>query len=281
MQTRRFIAAFLVGAALLAACGDAPLSDTGRRSTEWIGEAAPSTLPVASTEAVDEEVRVAALSLSSAAGLEWSNDVLDTSAPGMEALDVIADVWRRNGDDEEFVQAHRFDIASALPGVKFPGAVPSSVEHVTSQLIYSSGGRLDTAASAAFGLWSVPPYSQSRAVGQAAVLFIGREVPDSEAEGYIGPCGAVEIVDALGCQDLALGAIDAAEVTVPDGVRLVWWDGGYEYDLFYRTLDGPEVAELMAESMVELSRIEEEAFDAYRGVAGRLSSAGDSAAPTR
>lgn len=274
------IAAMTALVLILAACSEDSFSDVGQRSTGWIGEVnASSTIAtIAAMEIV--ESRVAALSLSSAAGLKWVNDGLDFSEPGMDAATVAGEVWRRSGRADAYVQAHRADIASALPGVKFPGAIPASVEHVTSQLVYKPNtGRLDHDIAAAFGLWSVQPYSQSRVIGQQAVLLVG--ISEDPTEEIPPACDRAQIADALGCRDISIEEMQAAELQVDGGVRFVWWDTGYRYELFYRTDDDPEVGLLMAGSMVDLAHIEEDAFEAYRGVAGRAATVDDSFAPTK
>ncbi len=261
-------------ALVLGACGDASLADVGQRSTSWIGDVeASSTTAVAATAPAVVESRVAALALTSAAGLDWVNDGLGMVGPGDDPDAVARDVWQRSGRAEAYVQAHRADIAAVLPAVKFPGAIPASVEYVTSQLIFDEGtGRLDHETTAAFGLWSVEPYSQSRAVGQQAVLVVGLNQAEEGSE-IPNACDRVEAGDAIACRDISINGRQAAEVQVEGGVKFIWWDIDYRYELFYRTSDDPDVGLLMAESMVELAHLEQQAFDAYRGVAGR--------APTR
>lgn len=264
----RVAASVVASTMLLAACGETSLGEVGQRSTDWIGDVQASSTSATTLLAQAVEARVAGLALSSAAGIEWVNDSLTISDPGLDAASVAGAVWRRSGRADAYVQAHRADIASALPGVKFPGAIPASVEHVTSQLVYRPNtGRLASDVAAAFGLWSVQPYSQSRVVGQQAVLLVG--LAGEPSEEIEDPCVRVQLADALACRDLSIDGQEAAEFQVEGGVRFVWWDEVYRYELFYRTDDEPEVGLLMAESMVELAHIEEQAFEAYRGVAGR------------
>ncbi len=264
----RVAASVVVATMFFAACGETSLGDVGQRSTAWIGDVGASSTTVTTHAEQTVQARVAGLALSSAAGIEWVNDSLTISDPGLDAASVVGEVWRRSGRADAYVQAHRADIASALPGVKFPGAIPASVEHVTSQLVYTPRtGRLASEVAAAFGLWSVQPYSQSRVIGQRAVLLVG--LAGEQSEELEDPCVRVQLADALACRDLSIDGQLAAEFQVEGGVRFVWWDDAYRYELFYRTDEEPEVGLLMAESMVELAHIEERAFDAYRGVAGR------------
>ena len=73
-----------------------------------------------------------------------------------------------------------------------------------------------------------------------------------------------------GCRDaIVAGLGGASEVVAPDGVMLRWDDGGYHYQLFYRT-GSPEIAGLIAGSMVELSDIESRGLLAFRGVVSRM-----------
>jgi hypothetical protein len=273
----RLLALAITTVMVMGACADDTFSDVGDRTTGWIGDVAASSTTVATTALVEDDVRVAALALSSAAGLTWFNDGLDFAPSGSDALTVARQVWDRSDRAEEFVQAHRADVASALPGVKFPGAIPASVEYVTSQLVFVPiTGSLDDEVSAAFGLWSAEPYTQSRAAGQEAVLLVGLAVGDQT----LPPCERVLDIDAVACRDVAVDGRDAAELEVESGIRLVWWENEYRYELFYRAADEPEVGMLMAESMVELAHVEEDAFSAYRDVASRTLPL-DGAAPTR
>jgi hypothetical protein len=71
--------------------------------------------------------------------VEWVNDGLGAPEPGE---DPVARVLERRSSFERFVQASRFEITAALPGIRFPEVLPSDVRFVTSQLVYS-GDRLD------------------------------------------------------------------------------------------------------------------------------------------
>lgn len=286
-RTNLIGASALIAVLLLAACGESPLGEVGQRSTDWIGEAEQIATSSTTLPEVVVAPQVAALALTSAASLEWANDGLAFAESDLEAPDVVRDVWRRLGAGDAFVQVHRTDIAAALPGVAFPGAVPSEVEHVTSQLVYQDNqtGRLSDDVVAAFGLWSVKPYSQSRVVGQQAVLMVGlvpTEEPDegSDDDVPLSLCDAAQIADALDCREIAIDGVQVAELAVADGVWLVWSEGLYRYELFYRTSTDPEIASLIASSMVPLADVEEKAFDAFVGVASQ-STVSDGVNPTR
>ncbi len=58
----------------------------------------------------------------------------------------------------------------SLRGLEFPTALPEDVIYVTSQLVFTGDGKMADPLLAAFGLWTIPPYSQSRTVGQSGVL---------------------------------------------------------------------------------------------------------------
>ena len=273
----RLLALAITAVVALSACSDDAFTDVGDRTTGWIGDVEASSTTVITAPPVQEEVRVAALALSSAAGLNWFNDGLEFSPAGSDTQTVAREVWDRSDRAEEFVQAHRADVASVLPGVKFPGAIPASVEYVTSQLVFIPvTGTLDDEVSAAFGLWSAEPYTQSRALGQEAVLLVGKAPDDRSGP----PCGLVLDIEAFACRDIAVNGQDAAELEVDGGIRIVWWDDQYRYELFHRSSEEPEVGVLMAESMVELLHIEEDAFGAYRDIANRTLPL-DAGAPTR
>ena len=87
------------------------------------------------------------------------------------------------------MQAGRFEIAAALPGVEFPRLVPEKVTHISSQLVFDPlTGTLDVGTSAAFGLWTAEPYTVPRIEGQLVVLRVGlRSALPDEGSGTSPP----------------------------------------------------------------------------------------------
>ena len=256
---------------VLTACGENPIERAGQGSTDWIGAAAPSTRATVPVEIpTTTRPQRPTVDLIPATGLGWINDELDLyiadTPDGVAGL-----VWEASSGVDTYVQAHRTSVARALPGVKFPAAVPENVAHVTSQLVFSTpSGAMDEEWLAAFGFWSVIPYTQSRAVGQSVVLRVGRSYRPLDGVALTG-CAVLLLGEALGCSDVIVAGLGmATEVTVAEGVKLMWTDGDYRYELFYRTAQNPEVAGLMAGSMVELTDLESRAVLAFQGVVARM-----------
>ncbi len=248
------VGALLALAALAAAgCSETPFSGLGEVTESWIAAAPTSTTLPAAPEAVPAALGDTAPIIE----VEWVNDDLGDPPTG-DPDDAIATVWARSNKTDRFVQASRFEIAVALPGIEFPAVVPEGVRFVTSQLIFDPAtGRLDDQV-AAFGFWSVEPYSRNRSVGQRAVLFVAEDAePEGPPEGFSGDTdeiplsGAPEVEDR--CEELLGGAVNSCTpVTIGDGCpawsldeqggwRLVWSEQGYEYDLFVRDVDSAEV----------------------------------------
>jgi hypothetical protein len=216
---------FLLALSLVtAACGDAPLSNVGDLSEKIVHGDTSTTLPGDEEEEVD--VLVGGSPLVLASDLTWANDDLAVVGP-RDAGSVLTAVWERGRDiSSGFVQASRDEMVIALPEVRFPGAVPEPVQHVSSQLVFdTSSGLLDPATAAAFGLWSEVPYSVSRDLGQVAVFRVGQgidpNVPDDD--------------------------ISAEEV--PDGLSLTWQFQAYDYELFCRNTLEPDLCWAMASSL--------------------------------
>jgi hypothetical protein len=211
---------------VLAACGDAgPLDGVGDRSSEWIHAGVSAT----TTTEARVVVQVANQGLVGTGDLLWAND--DLGDPGsMEPPLVVRGVWDRQ-IGSRFVQASRAEIAAALPTVRFPSLVSEDVKWVTSQLVFdASNGELDPTTSAAFGLWSVEPYTVS--AGQLGVIRVGA------APGDIGA-----------------GRSDVVPILVPDGVNLGWTEGGLRYEMFCRASVPDAVCEAIIESFVPLSTL--------------------------
>ena len=271
MNTYRRSVVWLIAVVLvLAACGENPLQRAGEGSTDWIGGDTPT-----STTAVPIQITTttapptAVVELMAAVGLVWTNDELVTFSSDTPS-GVIELAWGASTGRDAYVQAHRQTIARALPGIKVPAAVPDDIVHVTSQLVFgSTPGELSSEWLAAFGFWTVAPYSQSRVSGQSVVLHVG----SSEQES--GPaCENLRIAASEICRDRVVAGLgEASEVVANEGVTLRWDDGAYQYQLFYRTADSLDEAALMAGSMVGLTDLEDRATLAFRGVVSRMAAA--------
>ena len=174
------------------------------------------------------------LALGPVTNLAWSNDGLEEATEDAETVDeVLRRVWVDRGDGvSPFIQASRFEIERALPGLEFPRLVPTGVSHVSSQLVYDTEtATLDAATSAAFGLWSVEPYSAPRSEAQLAVLRVGLKTFDEGADNQY------------------------SSFVVADGREVSWTAGDYVYSLFCRVGVSEEACFAMAESSVPLSSI--------------------------
>ena len=156
---------------VLISCTENPIESAGQGSTDWIGQGAPSTLSTVPAEVTTTTAPTAPrVELVASVGLNWLNDELATFYADTP-LEVSELVWDASSGADGFVQAHRTSISRALPGLKFPAAVPDDISHITSQLVFELPmGAMTDDWTAAFGFWTVPPYSESRSIGQSAVL---------------------------------------------------------------------------------------------------------------
>jgi hypothetical protein len=172
-----------------------------------------------------------ALGLKGVTDLIWMNDDLDARDVGSRDA-LIRAVWERGDKISPFVQASRVEIAAALPGIEFPKLTPQVSRYVTSQLVFDpQTAQLDAASSAAFGLWSVEPYTVPRSESQQSVLRVGLAGSD-EAETAPG---------------------DIAQFNVEGGRELTWVKEGYVYQLFCRTGIVEEACFAIAESTSPLA----------------------------
>ena len=256
---------------VLISCTENPIESAGQGSTDWIGQGAPSTLSTVPAEVTTTTAPTAPrVELVASVGLNWLNDGLATFHADTP-LEVSELVWDASSGADGFVQAHRNSISRALPGLKFPAAVPDDISHITSQLVFELPmGAMTDDWTAAFGFWTVPPYSESRSIGQSAVLRVGFNEA-AGIEGALTGCTTLLVPASIGCSDIIVAGLgDAAEVVTDDGVRLSWVDGDYRYELFYRTFEDVDVAGMMAGSMVELTDLETRAVQVFRGMVSRL-----------
>lgn len=207
----------------LSACGEfGPLEGVGERSAAWVTAA---TVPTTTSPPV--VVEVGGEGLVGAGDLLWVNDDIGATAPPDDPLAMVAAVWNRQVGSR-FVQASRVEIAAALPTIRFPEAVPEDVRWVTSQLVFDPAtGLLDANTSAAFGFWTVEPYTAES--GRLGVLRVG-VAPD-------GVGGARS---------------DIVPIIVPDGLSLGWTEAGLRYELFCQASVTDEVCNAVAEDFVPL-----------------------------
>ena len=179
MTRRRSVMSLIALVMVLTSCGESPLERAGEASTGWIGDGTATTAlgSIITTTPTTEPI-APRVELMAAVGLAWINDHMVQFTAQTPAA-VIGLAWEASNGSDSYVQAHRQTIARAVPGVKVPAAVPDDVVHVTSQLVFGpTPGELSESWLAAFGFWTVVPYSDSRSVGQSVVLHIGQAAPD-------------------------------------------------------------------------------------------------------
>jgi hypothetical protein len=222
---RIVILAVLVGA-VAAACGEAgPLEHLGEMTGRWVTAATvPTTLPPAVVVKIGDD------GLVSSGDVLWANDDIATSGSISDPHAAIAGAWSRQ-IGSRFVQSSRTEIAAALPTVKFPATIPGDVRWVTSQLVFDPAtGLLDPETSAAFGLWTVEPYTAES--GRIAVLRVGA-TPDG----------------------IGAAKSDVVPIVVPDGLSLGWTEAGLRYELFCRVSVPEDVCNAIVESFAPLGSL--------------------------
>ena len=247
-MNRRARTASLVACFLLAACGPDPLSGLGEGASEWIGEPTVSTLPLEEDEGP---------TLSSIGGVEWYNEDL-TPVPGTSPGEVIAGVFARSSPSDRFAQATPAEMAAALPDMVFPSQLPPEVDFITSQLVYDRAtGQLAEDQVAAFGLWIVEPYTQSRSVGQQGIYNVvydpaGADLIESNAADLT--CGRFSAYPGA-CEESDLDGLPAWLLTDQTGLTLVWYQGDFRYEMFVRIGVPEEIIYQVAGSARPLSSI--------------------------
>lgn len=232
----------LVCALLLAACSESSLADLGGRSSDWIGESESSGAagPVIEQQDVVRAVEV-----------DWVNDQLSSLTAVGTPEEVLAGVVERSTGPDRYLQATRLEIAGTLPGVAFPDLLPTEVVAVTSQLVVGADREtLDPSTFAAFGLWTVEPYSKSRSVGQRGTLTVASLQQESACERFAaGAAGA--------CTSETIGPYTTTRIDADSGQTWVWFDDAYEYQLFLRgslESNGP-VADFMIRNEVPFATV--------------------------
>jgi len=246
-RTRGFWA-FAVFELLVTACGPDPLAHVGAGSSEWIQE--PTVVTVASTQAGGS-------ALAPVVGSDWFNNDLPPVG-GTSPSEIISGVYARANTSDPYVQATPAEIAIALPGVLFPSLTPPEVRYITSQLVYDlNNTTLAEDQVAAFGLWTVEPYTRSRSVGQQGVFTV---ISDDEglaaiASGTADTSCARYIDQELECSVREVGTSPAWELSDRLGTTLVWYGDSYRYELFLRSGVTPGLAIEMANSARPLSSL--------------------------
>lgn len=251
-----FLFALCIGA--MSACGARPLENLGERTSGLLSESRVSST-VATTTTTSPIVEVVQ-PLHSTSNLAWLNDDSDVwgeGGPGqLEPQQVIDVIWKASNGTDAFVQVSPMEIASALPGIKFPRLVSSAVWHVSSQLVFSTtAGTLSSDYVAAFGLWTVEPYTEARATGQLAILWVAHRGRVPQAGGADGDAVCPEqllVENVQACRPTFIGVIEGWWLEVIDGSSLLWNDGPYSYELFHRPGIGEDLAVQVAESMKPL-----------------------------
>ena len=233
---------------LLVACGPDPLAQVGEGSSDWIQD--PTVTTVVSSE-------VGGLALAPVVGSDWFNNDL-APVGGTSPAEIISGVYARAKPSDPFVQATPAEIAIALPGVVFPSLTPPEVRYITSQLVYDlSDITLASDQVAAFGLWTVEPYTRSRSVGQQGVFTV---VADDEglaamASGNADTSCARFLDQNVECSVNEVAAKPAWELRDQLGTTLIWYGDSYRYELFLRSGVAPDLAIEMAESVRPLDSL--------------------------
>lgn len=227
----------------LAACGESPLADVGRRSSQWVNE--PT---VATTTTVPTTIPV----VSPADELIWFND--DLGALNADPQAVVAQVFaRREGD--RFIQASRAEIATALVGIAFPTRIPPLVEYVTSQLVIENAGVVSDNPSAAFGLWTAEPYTRSRSVAQSVVLRVSLDPSAAEevrSEDTQASCGRFVDTTTDSCELEENNGGPLWVLKSNAGTTMIWFEANYRYEMFGRPFVAVEALRQSAASMAPL-----------------------------
>jgi predicted small secreted protein len=224
MDRRRLTVMLSLAAVTAAGCGDV-LEGVGDMSRDIVHGG--STTSVTTTTLPQPGGGMALTRLSG--DVTWVNDQFEAGA-GEGAQGVIRRVWQRSTGVDPYIQASRFEVAAALPGIEFPRMVPEKVTHISSQLVFDTQtGTLDVATSAAFGLWTAEPYTVPRIEGQLVVLRVGQRsaLPDE-------------------------GSSDISTFQAADGRELAWAAGDYVYQLFCRRGISEESCFAMADSLTAL-----------------------------
>ena len=247
VRTRAHMATVLAAVFVLTACGDAPFTSLGQRTSGWIGEpTVVTTTTVATTVPIVVDAK----------GLKWFNDELSGAPLDDPAALKVAVFARRAGD--LFIQASRTEIAALLPEVKFPTSTPYLSEYVTSQLVFDERGDLADDPVAAFGIWSSEPYTRSRSVAQMIIMSVSVDpevAADVASPGADNSCERFADRGTEVCAVATVGGRPVWSLEASNGTTMVWFDGDYRYELFGRAYVAPEALQKMADGLVPLSEL--------------------------
>lgn len=211
---------------------------------DWVGEAEEGDADAATTTTVPDRRAIA--------GVSWVNDDLALGGDDATPTEVTAQVYATSAGTDRFVQTAASDIALVLPGVDVPSVVPNDVTHVSSQLVFDTvAQRLDDDPAAAFGFWTVEPYTQSRSVGQRMVLLVAVDVASGEQQPDPGAT-CVRFESRGPCEPTAFGDEVGWWITEGGGQTLVWYAAPHRYELRVRGDGGRGLAEVVAASMVPI-----------------------------
>lgn len=211
---------------------------------DWVGQAEGDDGAATTTTTVPDRRAIA--------GLSWVNDDLALGGDDATPTEVTARVYAASTGTDRFVQTAASDIALVLPGIDVPSVVPNDVTHVSSQLVFDTAARrLDDDPAAAFGFWTVEPYSQSRSVGQRMVLLVAIDVASGEQQP--DPAATCVRFESRGpCEPTAFGDEVGWWITEGGGQTLVWYDAPHRYELRVRGEGSRGLAEVAAASMVPI-----------------------------
>jgi hypothetical protein len=233
---------------LLSACSAEILFSPGGVSGDWLAN-------VEEVEVIPVTVVVVPPDLHSSLTLTWSNDGLASGA--VEPTEALALIWAASGGKDRFVQVARSDMAVVAPTLAFPEFVPESVAYVSSQLVFTTRtGELAHAPVAAFGLWSVEPYSLSRSVAQKAVVFVHElgEEPTFEGDLTLG-CSQFQDRELSSCDPVQIGDGSGWWLSSLEGNILVWYIGTLRYEMTVRPPITRAIGEKVAASSVPLGTL--------------------------
>ena len=237
---------------LMAACADGAFLSNEGPASRWVSDASAPPVETSTTTTSTEP----APPIVPSASLGWWNDALAVLEPEepVSPEQAVGAVWGASGGTDRYVQVAAGDLVRALPGISFPAMVPDDARWVTTQLVFSpSSGRLSDDQVAAFGVWTVEPYTEPRAQAQRAVLEVAVDDVDRAALSLDpeGGCAWFRARDVIEC---IAGPDDLSPswwIETFDGPTLVWLDGVYRYELRLRGLPR-SVTEAMARAMVPL-----------------------------
>lgn len=231
----------------LAACGEAPLTGLGQKSSDWIAEptiTTTTTVPVTIPVVVSSE------------RLKWFNDTIVTDSLGdPEAL--RQEIFRRRGGDL-IVQTSRAEIATLVPNLKFPSQAPYQAEYVTSQLVFEGTGEVSRDPVAGFGIWSSEPYTRSRSVAQMVTLWVSED-PEAAVEvsesGSDLSCARFATRAATSCEIIEVGETPVWLLRADNGRTLIWFDGVHRYEMFGRSFVSLDALRRMVPDMTSIVEV--------------------------